>query len=627
MIYFRKRQYYPIQFLLLITLLLLIPPSSFSQSNGKFNVAVMDLDMASGIAESYKQTLSDRLRSELFITGRFTVVERKAMIEILTEQGLQMTGCTSNECAVEAGKMLGVERMIAGSIGKVGRTYSINIRMIDVELGVILDTRNVDFQGDIEEVLSSQLRLAARLIAGLSGDGLVSGQQTTETAGRGDLYIKSNPEGARVYLDDSRVDGATPLVVERLAAGVHAIRLEKDNLIGSGTVFVAPGEMARVELDLEPGYASLRIYSTPFEAQIELDGEVIGSTPQTVNNLVAGTHTVVLSHPGYLNHDESVLLRIGDEKRIDIRMRRAIGEIVINSNVPFGTVTLNGNTESIKLPVTYSDLEFGIHQVIVEAADHNSYNQDVYVNAIQTFKVESLLEPHAGRIELSGLPLATDVFIDQEFIGTTPMNDQELRIGTYDLKLRKSGYEKGSTQQLSIKHSQVISAMFNLSPQSKSTSLKRSALWPGSGQFYVERRTAGWIYSVGEAVALGYLVYAITDHNTKADDYNTARDAYNSAITSIDISSTYIAAESAQNDAQSAESKVLAAAGIAGGLYIWNLVDAFLYNQVGVSLSDNQISSSDQLQFGLIPIRNPKRNSSVGITLGVTFGKTGGIEQ
>jgi curli biogenesis system outer membrane secretion channel CsgG len=50
-------------------------------------------------------TMTDRLRNELVNSGAFTVIERSKMDEILQEQGLQQTGCTSDECAVEIGKL------------------------------------------------------------------------------------------------------------------------------------------------------------------------------------------------------------------------------------------------------------------------------------------------------------------------------------------------------------------------------------------------------------------------------------------------------------------------------------------------------------------------------------------
>jgi TolB-like protein len=117
------------------------------------NIAVIDLD-PTGISNNEAQFLSDRLRTELFETGKFQVVEREKMNTILKEQGFQQSGCTSVECAIEIGQLLNVTVMVAGSIGKIEEIYSISIRMIDVETGAIIRTATRDYEGKLSEVLT-----------------------------------------------------------------------------------------------------------------------------------------------------------------------------------------------------------------------------------------------------------------------------------------------------------------------------------------------------------------------------------------------------------------------------------------------------------------------------------------
>jgi flagellar hook assembly protein FlgD len=52
-------------------------------------------------------TLTDRFTSEVGKTKAMRLVDRTMVEEILTEQGFQQSGCTSDKCAVEVGAMLG----------------------------------------------------------------------------------------------------------------------------------------------------------------------------------------------------------------------------------------------------------------------------------------------------------------------------------------------------------------------------------------------------------------------------------------------------------------------------------------------------------------------------------------
>jgi len=109
-----------------------------------------------------------------------------------------------------------------------------------------------------------------------------SGDIITETAGRG-LVIRSNPTGAKVFIDD--IDrGETPLQLSDLGAGTYDIRLEKDGCIsrwlrltlrsGSGVDVFLELEAAtgRVLLDIQRAPGSPSETSLPLAPEIFVEG-------------------------------------------------------------------------------------------------------------------------------------------------------------------------------------------------------------------------------------------------------------------------------------------------------------------------------------------------------------------
>ena len=146
----------------LLILALAIPHLVCAQTNR--SLAILDLE-SRGISANEVASLTDRLRSELVRTGRINVVERGQMEQILGEQDFQLTGCTSDECAVEVGQMLGVTHMVAGSIGRVGLTFSIDLRTIDVQTGRIIYSIIRDYRGEIDGLLN-QMAFVADELAG-----------------------------------------------------------------------------------------------------------------------------------------------------------------------------------------------------------------------------------------------------------------------------------------------------------------------------------------------------------------------------------------------------------------------------------------------------------------------------
>lgn len=192
----------------------------------KTNIAVADF-AGQGVEASTAAVITDRLRSELFNTGTVSVLERTQMQEILKEQGFQQAGCTSDQCAVETGQMLGVKFMVVGSIGLVGHTYTIASRLIDVSTGKMVATANVDCKCQIDDILSrSTVDLSRKLVQSFStiqnNGSLSPAAPIVET---GTLKIGSSPAGAALFVNDS-ARGATPVNLDSLKSGRYRLRLE-----------------------------------------------------------------------------------------------------------------------------------------------------------------------------------------------------------------------------------------------------------------------------------------------------------------------------------------------------------------------------------------------------------------
>jgi TolB-like protein len=85
--------------------------------------------------------------------------------EILKEQKFQYSGCVTDACMVEIGKMIGVNQIVGGSISKVGNIYSVSARIINIETGEIENTGVYDHTGDIGGLLTEgMMRVAIELI-------------------------------------------------------------------------------------------------------------------------------------------------------------------------------------------------------------------------------------------------------------------------------------------------------------------------------------------------------------------------------------------------------------------------------------------------------------------------------
>ena len=155
-----------------------IPVNVLAQNSDKIPVAILDLE-GRGISALEAATLTDRLRSEMVTVGAFVVVERGQMEMLLEEQGFQQTGWTSAEGAVEVGKLLGVQKMITGSIGKLGQLYTVDARMFDVQTGEIERVSKREHRGGIEGLIDL-LEVVTKDLAGIEEEEIVAEQPAKE---------------------------------------------------------------------------------------------------------------------------------------------------------------------------------------------------------------------------------------------------------------------------------------------------------------------------------------------------------------------------------------------------------------------------------------------------------------
>ena len=134
-------------------------------AQAKPTVAILDFE-GQGVTAGEVQTLTERMRTEIGNTNAVRLIERKAVEKILEEQGLQQSGCATDECAAEVGQLLGVQFMISGSIGKMGASFTIDSKMFSVETGETVRSKNATHDGDISGLLT-EMEIMAWEIVGL----------------------------------------------------------------------------------------------------------------------------------------------------------------------------------------------------------------------------------------------------------------------------------------------------------------------------------------------------------------------------------------------------------------------------------------------------------------------------
>ncbi|MFH1028394.1 MAG: FlgO family outer membrane protein [Pseudomonadota bacterium] len=197
------------------------------QENGAFEVK----DVGKIVAEWFTTALVN--------TGRFDVIERRLLQQILEEQKMGVTGLIDPRSASRLGKLLGVKTVVSGTVQSYEGISEINVRLLNVETGSIITAES--FKGGSTSSLNKLVNeAAAKIIRHFPLQGYVvkrSGTKVTVDLGgnagvRTGMQFKVYTEGAPLKHPKT----GEVLSVETVEKGTLRVTALRDNTSDSVVV-------------------------------------------------------------------------------------------------------------------------------------------------------------------------------------------------------------------------------------------------------------------------------------------------------------------------------------------------------------------------------------------------------
>ena len=128
----------------------------------------------------------------------------------------------------------------------------------------------------------------------------------------GIINFTSVPTNVQVYLDGKYI-GLTPLKSDRLPVGSHQIRFAKDKYKDKNmTVILERGQEMDVSVRLIPQKGSLSVSSDPPDAEVYLDGKLIGKTPLVIYGVLIGKYSLKITKSGYEDYNTAIEIAEND---------------------------------------------------------------------------------------------------------------------------------------------------------------------------------------------------------------------------------------------------------------------------------------------------------------------------
>lgn len=475
------------------------PPPKGALSRQRPVLAILPFNDANARAREngYGSSLSAMLITEMRNHSNFTVLERSKVAEAFPDKELSPLGVTRSQIR-QLQQLFQAEVVLTGDIAAFGSLLEVDTRLISTRtqevvaaahgrapaeenLRGLMRTLAQDLEKKYLRQWMGAVTVASQPLAAevyLNGDlvgktdsksplriaDLLEGRYRLElvapgyktwaesvevapkslitvnaslTALPGNLIITSQPVEAKVFLD-GKESGRTPLELKGIAEGEHRLRLELENHYPwEEKVFVNSGQSTQTNASLALKLAVLEVASVPAGADVHVNGRFFGKTPLRIDKVAPGKVSVEVAAEDYRTFAETFNVKPDDTLKLVQNLELQTGFLTVVSVPRDVKVTLveDGRKREVgKAPVVREKLNVGGYEVLLEKPGYFPESREIVIENDRELRLETLLRQKPGFLRVRTAP-GTEVLVDGAFRGQTPLQDQELAEGRYDLRL------------------------------------------------------------------------------------------------------------------------------------------------------------------------------------------------
>ncbi|MFK8020697.1 MAG: SUMF1/EgtB/PvdO family nonheme iron enzyme [Pseudomonadales bacterium] len=239
-----------------------------------------------------------------------------------------------------------------------------------------------------------------------------------------------------------------------------------------------------IELQRKPDVFD--VSTTPPEAEVLVDGELVGTTPLMGLSIEAGSRSLSLRHPRYLLVEEELQVEGGGNTVArSFNLEPAWAEVTVDT-LPQGATVFSDEREIGKTPLT-AEVFQGLRQLSFHLSKFKTSSQELNVMAGDALQLETVvLDPADAMLALESTPLDAGVLVNGVYSGQTPVTVALKADENSVVELFKQGYKKqsralsysaGEQQALNIALSPALGLVtLNVTPVDSSVSINGRSL-------------------------------------------------------------------------------------------------------------------------------------------------------
>ena len=248
-----------------------------------------------------------------------------------------------------------------------------------------------------------------------------------------------NVTGAEILINDKQFNKVTPCIIQQIKSGKYVLKVNKKNYDPiNDSILVKDEQETKLNYKLIPNVGSVTITSTPESgAQIVIDNnDTYKKTPYTFTDISRGKHVFQIKKDLFTSASKDIEITGGESLEFNLSMDALFGEISITAepdadilidNIKAGNKIYNGR------------LLKGEHSIDITKDKYYPENRSLNIEVGKKENLNYTLKPKTGSLTIETTPTGAEIMIDSKSYGQTPKTISDILIGSYTLKLEKTG--------------------------------------------------------------------------------------------------------------------------------------------------------------------------------------------
>ena len=222
-------------------------------------------------------------------------------------------------------------------------------------------------------------------------------------------------------------------------------------------------EMVLQYVEPKPELGFLAISSEPTDADIYIDGKHYGKTNNVITDLAVGAHELKLEKEGYASLTKTFVTTKGETLKLNETLQVVSTQkvhLIVKADQENATIYIDdeplGTKEASKLFMLGTS-----HTWMIKCNMYHTESGTVTLS--DRTIIDKKLRPNYGFLNISTMPEQdAKVFVDEEYVGLSPVKTDKLKSGTHTVRVMKDMY-KMAEKSFTVNDGQTTNATLNMS--------------------------------------------------------------------------------------------------------------------------------------------------------------------